>query len=162
MFGPHFGLPIVHGQLWWLVGLWPWNSLQFWCQGRSIIKSKVAMIKIIVPFIVNVWVLLTKLPMLRPSVLVILSKMTHLFSSFINLFCRSARRAIFSFFLCTCWWMTSKSLISWSSSSSWSVGLVAFLFWFLASWRGSVSWLCPVAAVQPLVLVGDLFSNVMN
>jgi hypothetical protein len=75
---------IVHGQLWWLVGLWPWNSQQFCCQGRSIIKSEVAMMKIDVPFIVIVWALLTKLPVLRPSVLVILCKMTHLFSSFIN------------------------------------------------------------------------------
>jgi hypothetical protein len=35
--------------------------------------------------------------------------------------------------------MASRSLISWSSSSSWGVGLVAFLFWLLAS--RSVSWL---------------------
>jgi hypothetical protein len=32
------------------------------------------------------------------------------------------------------------SLISWSNSSSQSVGLVAFLFWLLASRRERVSW----------------------
>jgi hypothetical protein len=47
---------------------------------------------------------------------------------------------IMAFFLCTCWWMTSRSLISWSICSSWRVGLVAFLFWFLASHRERASW----------------------
>jgi hypothetical protein len=32
------------------------------------------------------------------------------------------------------------SLISWSNSSSWNVGLVAFLFWLRASRRERVSW----------------------
>jgi hypothetical protein len=32
------------------------------------------------------------------------------------------------------------SLITWSNSSSWSVGLVAFLFWLRASRRERVSW----------------------
>jgi hypothetical protein len=53
---------------------------------------------------------------------------------------RSASQAIFSFFLCTCWWIISMFLISWSNSSSWSVGLVAFLFWLRASRRERVSW----------------------
>jgi hypothetical protein len=53
---------------------------------------------------------------------------------------RSASRAIFSFFLYTCWWSISMFLISWSNSSSWSVGLVAFLFWLRASRRERVSW----------------------
>jgi hypothetical protein len=44
-------VPIIHGQLGWLVGLWPCDSLQFFCQRRSIIKSKVTMMKVIVPFI---------------------------------------------------------------------------------------------------------------
>jgi hypothetical protein len=35
--------------------------------------------------------------------------------------------------------MISMSLISWSNSSSWSVGLVAFLFWLRASQRERVS-----------------------
>ena len=54
-------------------------------------------------------------------------------------FWRSVRWSIFSFFLWTYWWMASRSLISWSNSSSWGVGLVAFLFWLLAS--RDVSWL---------------------
>jgi hypothetical protein len=54
--------------------------------------------------------------------------------------CKSARRAIFSFFLCTCWCSISIFLISWSKSSSWGVGLVAFLFWLRASRRERVSW----------------------
>jgi hypothetical protein len=43
------------------------------------------MIKIIIPFIFVERVLLTKLPVLRPSVMIILSKMTHFLSSFIDL-----------------------------------------------------------------------------
>jgi hypothetical protein len=65
--------------------LWPWNSLQFYCQGRSIIKSKVTMMKVIVPFIFVEWAVLMKLPVLRPSVLVILSEMTHFFSGLMDL-----------------------------------------------------------------------------
>jgi hypothetical protein len=78
-------MPIIHGQLRWLVGLWPWGSLQFCCQRRSIIESKVTMMKVVIPFVFVEWAFLTKLPMLRPSVLVILSKMTHLLSCFVNL-----------------------------------------------------------------------------
>jgi hypothetical protein len=37
--------------------------------------------------------------------------------------------------------MASKSLISWSSTSSCGVGLMAFLFWFQASLRRGPSWL---------------------
>jgi hypothetical protein len=43
------------------------------------------MMKVIVPFILVEWALLMKLPMMGPSVLVILSKMTHFFSGFVNL-----------------------------------------------------------------------------
>jgi hypothetical protein len=93
------------------------------------------MIKIIVPFLFIEWARLTKLRVFGPSVMIILSKMTHFLSNFVDLLRRSASRVIFSFFLCTCWWMISRSLISWSNSSSWSVGLVAFLFWLLASRR---------------------------
>jgi hypothetical protein len=54
-------------------------------QRRSIIKSKVTMIKVIVPFIIIDWAFLAKLPVLGPSVLVILSKVTHFFDSFVDL-----------------------------------------------------------------------------
>jgi hypothetical protein len=81
------------------------------------------------------------------------------------------------------------SLISWSNSSSWNVGLVAFLIWLRASQRERVSWFvssgCSAAPgaviffggmakvdVLPKVVevstpevganVGDLFSNAMN
>jgi hypothetical protein len=43
------------------------------------------MMKVIVPFIIIDWAFLTKLPMLGPSVLVILSKVTHFFGSFVDL-----------------------------------------------------------------------------
>jgi hypothetical protein len=81
------------------------------------------------------------------------------------------------------------SLISWSNSSSWNVGLVAFLLWLRASRRGRVSWFvssgcsaAPSAVIffggmtkvdaLPKVVevstqevgtnVGDLFLNAMN
>jgi hypothetical protein len=40
-------VPIIHGQLGWLVGLWPWDSLQFCCQRISIIKGKATMMKVV-------------------------------------------------------------------------------------------------------------------
>jgi hypothetical protein len=43
------------------------------------------MMKVIVPFIINDWAFMTKLYVLRPSVLEILGKVTHFFGSFIDL-----------------------------------------------------------------------------
>jgi hypothetical protein len=43
------------------------------------------MMKVIVPFIIIDWAFLTKLPVLGPSVLVILSKVTHFSGSFVDL-----------------------------------------------------------------------------
>jgi hypothetical protein len=43
------------------------------------------MMKVVVPFIFVDWAFLTKLYALGPSVLVILSEMTHLLSYFVNL-----------------------------------------------------------------------------
>jgi hypothetical protein len=43
------------------------------------------MVKIVVPFIIIDWALLTKLPVLGPSVLVILSEMTHFLGCFVDL-----------------------------------------------------------------------------
>jgi hypothetical protein len=78
--------------------LWPWGRLQFYCQRRSIIESKVTMMEVVVPFIFVEWAFLTKLPVLRPSVLVILSKMTHLLSCFINLFLKISQPEHFLLF----------------------------------------------------------------
>jgi hypothetical protein len=78
-------MPIVYGELRWLVRWWPWGSLQFCCQGRSIIKSEVTMMEVVVPFVFVEWAFLTKLPILRHSVLVILSKMTHFLNGFVYL-----------------------------------------------------------------------------
>jgi hypothetical protein len=132
-------MPIIHGQLSWLLALWPRGSLQLCCYGRSIIKSKVTLMKVVVPFVFVEWALLTKLPVLRPSVLVFLSKMTLLLRCVVNLLLKISQPKHFLLF-CTCWWIASKSLISWSSCSSWRVGLVAFLFWLLASHKESASW----------------------
>jgi hypothetical protein len=41
--------------------------------------------KVIIPFIIINWAFLTKLPVLGPSALVILSNVTHFFSSFVDL-----------------------------------------------------------------------------
>ena len=43
------------------------------------------MMKVIIPFIIINWAFLTKLPMLGPSVLFVLSEVTHFFIGFINL-----------------------------------------------------------------------------
>jgi hypothetical protein len=61
------------------------GTLQLYCQRRSIIECKVTMVKIVVPFIFIDWILLTKLHVLGPLVLVILSEMTHFLSCFVNL-----------------------------------------------------------------------------
>jgi hypothetical protein len=51
----------------------------------SIIKSKGIMIKIIIPSIVVEQALLMKLPVLGPSILLVLSKVAYFFSGFVNL-----------------------------------------------------------------------------
>jgi hypothetical protein len=43
------------------------------------------MMKVTIPLTIINWDFLTKLPVLEPSVLVILGKVTHFFSSFVNL-----------------------------------------------------------------------------
>jgi hypothetical protein len=48
-------------------------------------KSKVTMMKVVIPFIVIDWAFVMKLPVLGPSTLVILSDVAHFFSSFIDL-----------------------------------------------------------------------------
>jgi hypothetical protein len=42
------------------------------------------MMKVIVPFIIIDWAFLMKLPVLEPSVLIILGEVTHFFSSFVD------------------------------------------------------------------------------
>jgi hypothetical protein len=41
--------------------------------------------KVAIPFIIIEWIFMAKLPVLRPSVMVILSEMTHFFGGFIDL-----------------------------------------------------------------------------
>jgi hypothetical protein len=43
------------------------------------------MMKVVVPFVIIEWIFLVKLPVLGPSVLVILSEVTHFFGGFIDL-----------------------------------------------------------------------------
>ena len=52
---------------------------------KSIIKSKISMMKIIIPIIIIVGIVLTNLSLWRSSVLVILSEMTHFLSGFLDL-----------------------------------------------------------------------------
>jgi hypothetical protein len=96
-------MPIIHGELMWLVGWWSQGSLQLCCQRRSIIESKIIMVKIIVPFIFIDWALLTKLLVLGPLLLVILGEMTHFLSCFVNLPLIICQPKHFSIFLYTCW-----------------------------------------------------------
>jgi hypothetical protein len=78
-------MTVVHGELGWLVRLWPRCSLQFCRQRRRIIKSKISMMEIFILVILVVEALLMKLSARRPSVLVILSKMTKFFRGFVYL-----------------------------------------------------------------------------
>jgi hypothetical protein len=78
-------VPIIHGELRWLVWCGPWGSLQFCWQRRSIIESKISMMEIIIPLIIIIEIVLTKLSALRSSVLVILSEMSYFLSSFVDL-----------------------------------------------------------------------------
>jgi hypothetical protein len=43
------------------------------------------MMKVTVPFIIIEWIFLTKLPLLGPSVLVVLGEVTHFLGGFVNL-----------------------------------------------------------------------------
>jgi hypothetical protein len=43
------------------------------------------MVKVVVPFIIIDWAFLTKLPVLGPTVLVILSEVTHFLGGFVDL-----------------------------------------------------------------------------
>jgi hypothetical protein len=55
--------------------------------------------------------------------------------------------------------MISMFLISWSNSSSWNVGLVAFLFWLRASQRERVSWFVSnghIAAPGAVIFFGGM------
>jgi hypothetical protein len=52
---------------------------------RSIIKSKISMMEIFIPVVLVVEALLMKLSARRPSVLVILGKMTNFFRGFVYL-----------------------------------------------------------------------------
>jgi hypothetical protein len=60
------------------------------------------MMEILIPVILVEEALLMKLSVLRPLVLLILSKMANFFRGFVYLPLQSASLAIFSFFLCTC------------------------------------------------------------
>jgi hypothetical protein len=59
--------------------------LQFCRQGRSIVKRKIALMNVTVQFIITEWTFLAKLLVLGPSILVILSEVTHFFGGFIDL-----------------------------------------------------------------------------
>jgi hypothetical protein len=78
---------------------------------------------------------LDEVPVLGPSFMIILSKMTHFLSSFIDLPLKVSQPSHLLLFPLHLLVNDLMFLISWSNSSSWSVGLVAFLFWLLASRR---------------------------
>ena len=78
-------MAIKYGELRRLVGRRPRCSLQLSGQGRSIIKNKIPMMEIVIPVIFVGKTLLMKVLVLRPSVLLILSKMTNFFRGFVYL-----------------------------------------------------------------------------
>jgi hypothetical protein len=78
-------MAVEYGKLGRLVGWRPRCSLQLSGQRRSIIKSKISMVKILIPVIFVEETFLMKVFILRPSVLFILSKMTNFFRGFVYL-----------------------------------------------------------------------------
>ena len=54
-------------------------------RGESIIKRKVTMMEIVIPYIIIAWAFLKKLSLLWPSSMLVLCDMAHFFGSFINL-----------------------------------------------------------------------------
>jgi hypothetical protein len=76
---------IEYGKLRRLVRQRPRCSLQLSGQRRSIIKNKIRMMEIVIPVIFVGETLLMKVLVLRPSVLLILSKMTNFFRGFVYL-----------------------------------------------------------------------------
>jgi hypothetical protein len=101
---------------------------------RSIIKSKIYMMEIIIPFIIIVGIILTKLSALRSSVLVILVRWRISSAASSIFFWRSARETSSPSSFKPANGLLQGPWFSWSNSS-WGVGLVAFLFWLLASRR---------------------------
>jgi hypothetical protein len=98
------------------------------------------MIKIIIPSVVVEQALLMKLPVLGPSILLVLSKMAYFFSGFVDLslkISQSGHLLLVPLHLLMDYLHVSDFL---ANSSSWSVGLVAFLFWLRASQKERVSW----------------------
>jgi hypothetical protein len=78
-------MAIEYGKLWRLVGRRPRYSLQLSGQRRSIIENKISMMEIVIPVIFIEETLLMKVLVLRPSVLLILSKMTNFLRGFVYL-----------------------------------------------------------------------------
>jgi hypothetical protein len=76
---------IKYGKLGRLVRRRPRCSLQLSGQRRSIIKNKIPMMEIVIPVIFVGETLLMKILVLRPSVLLILGKMTNFFRGFVYL-----------------------------------------------------------------------------
>jgi hypothetical protein len=78
-------MAVEYGKLRRFVGRGPRCSLQLSRQRRSIIENKIPMMEIIIPVIFVGETLLMKVLVLRPSVLLILSKMTNFFRGFVYL-----------------------------------------------------------------------------
>jgi hypothetical protein len=76
---------IKYGELRRLVGRRPRCSLQLSGQRRSIIKNKIPMMEIVILVIFVGKTLLMKVLVVRPSVLLILGKMTNFFRGFVYL-----------------------------------------------------------------------------
>jgi hypothetical protein len=78
-------MAVEYGKLRRLVGRRPRCSLQLSGQRRGIIKNKISMVEIVIPVIFVEETLLMKVFVLRPSILLVLSKMANLFGSFVYL-----------------------------------------------------------------------------
>jgi hypothetical protein len=78
-------MAVEYGKLGRLIGRRPRYSLQLSGQRRNIIKNKISMMEIVIPVIFVEETLLMKVLVLRPSVLLIVSKMANFFRSFVYL-----------------------------------------------------------------------------
>jgi hypothetical protein len=87
-------------------------------RGEASSKAKISIMEIIIPFVIIVGIVLTKLYVLRSSVLVVLGEMTHFLSGLIDLLLKIGKTKHLLLLPLDMLINGFEVLISWSNSSS--------------------------------------------